>query len=209
MSGQATFYFDVISPWAYLVDVVLRREPLAVDLQLQPVLFAGLLNHFGHKGPAEIDRKRQFTYELATWTAQQLSIPFRMPAVHPFNPIRYLRLILACGSTPQVVSSVFDVLYTDGTDPESAAMWRAVLARLGLKREPPEIDALHIKAALRQNTEAAATQGVFGVPTLMVENRLFWGLDSLPMLRAFLRGDPLYDSEAMRAARDAKIGARR
>ena len=119
MSEQATFYFDVISPWSYLVDVVLRREPLAVDLELRPVLFAGLLNHFGHKGPADIERKRQFTYELATWTAQQLAIPFRMPAVHPFNPIRYLRLILACGGTPQVVSSVFDVLYTDGADPES------------------------------------------------------------------------------------------
>lgn len=209
MSGQAIFYFDVISPWSYLVDVVLRREPLPVDLELRPVLFAGLLNHFGHKGPAEIERKRQFTYEMCTWTAQQLAIPFRMPAVHPFNPIRYLRLILACGGTPQVVSSVFDVLYTDGADPESEAMWRAVLARLALEREPPEIDAPHIKAALRQNTEAAAAQGVFGVPTLTVENRLFWGLDSLPMLRAFLRGDPQYDSEAMRAAREAKTGARR
>ena len=78
MSVQATFYFDVISPWSYLVDVMLRRDPLPVDLQLRPVLFAGLLNHFGHKGPAEIERKRQFTYELATWTAQQLDIPFRM-----------------------------------------------------------------------------------------------------------------------------------
>ena len=169
MSEQATFYFDVISPWSYLVDVVLRREPLPVDLELRPVLFAGLLNHFGHKGPAEIDRKRQFTYELCTWTAQQLAIPFRMPAVHPFNPIRYLRLILACGGTPQVVSSVFDVLYTDGADPESEATWRSVLTRLGLEREPPDIGAPHIKAALRQNTEAAAAQGVFGVPTLTVE----------------------------------------
>jgi 2-hydroxychromene-2-carboxylate isomerase len=209
MSGRATFYFDVISPWSYLVDVVLRREPLPVDLELRPVLFAGLLNHFGHKGPAEIERKRQFTYEMCTWTAQQLAIPFRMPAVHPFNPIRYLRLILACGGTPQVVSSVFDVLYTDGADPESEAMWRAGLTRRRLDREPPELDTPHINAAHRQNTEAAAAQGVFGVPTLTVENRLFWGLDSLPMLRAFLRGDPQYDSEAMRAAREAKIGARR
>ena len=209
MSVRATFYFDVISPWSYLVDVMLRREPLPVDLQLRPVLFAGLLNHFGHKGPAEIERKRRFTYELATWTAQQLDIPFRMPVAHPFNPIRYLRLILACGGTPQVVSAVFDVLYTDGVDPESDATWRAALARLGLEREPPDIGAPHIKAELRKNTEVAANEGVFGVPTVVVDGRLFWGLDSLPMLRAFLRGDPRYDSEAMRAARETEIGARR
>ena len=132
-----------------------------------------------------------------------------MPAAHPFNPIRYLRLILACGGTPRVVSAVFDVLYSDGADPESDATWRAALARLGLEREPPDIVAPHIKAALRENTEAAAHEGVFGVPTLVVDGRLFWGVDSLPMLRAFLRGDPRYDSEAMRTARETRVGVRR
>jgi 2-hydroxychromene-2-carboxylate isomerase len=207
MSVRATFYFDVISPWSYLVDVMLRREPLPVDLQLRPVLFAGLLNHFGHKGPAEIERKRQFTYELATWTAQQLEIPFRMPVAHPFNPIRYLRLILACGGTPRVVSAVFDVLYSDGADPESDATWRAALARLGLECEPLDIAAPHIESALRETRKQRPTRRV-RVPTVVVDGRLFWGLDSLPMLRAFLRGDPRYDSEAMRAARETEIGAR-
>ena len=107
---QAVLYFDVISPWACLMERTLQQDPLPVALERRPVLFAGLLNAFGHKGPAEIERKRRLTYELCTWKAQQQGMPFLMPAVHPFNPLRYLRLIIALGATGQVVSAVFDQL---------------------------------------------------------------------------------------------------
>jgi 2-hydroxychromene-2-carboxylate isomerase len=208
-SSAATFHFDVVSPWSYLADVVLQRDPLRVEVQPRPVLFAGLLKHFEHKGPAEIKSKRVLTYELATWTAQQLDIPFVMPSVHPFNPIRYLRLLIATGCRPRAISAMFETIYTCGEDPASDGVWEAVLERLGLERTPPEIDAPEVKTALRDNTNAAAAQGVFGVPTITIDDRLFWGLDSLPMLRAYLRGDPAFNSSAMRAARSVREGVRR
>ncbi len=203
------FYFDVISPWACLMDRALRQEPLPIALERRPVLFAGLLNAFGHKGPAEIERKRRFTYELCTWTAQQQGIPFRMPATHPFNPLRYLRLILALGATPQAVSAVFDQLYASGCDPDSEAAWQATLERLGASEAHLRLDSPKIKARLRENTGSAAAEGVFGVPTITVGERLFWGLDSLSMLRAYLRGDPGLDSPAMQAATNVRFGATR
>lgn len=199
----------VISPWACLMDHALRREPLSVPLKRRPVLFAGLLNAFGHKGPAEIERKRRFTYELCTWTAQELGIPFVMPAVHPFNPLRYLRLIVALGATPAVVSAVFDTLYTTGCDPESPEAWQDVLDRLGGEASALDLDAPEVKNRLKDNTTHAASEGVFGVPTIVVGERLFWGLDALPMLRAHLQGDPRLTSPAMRAAGGARFGAHR
>jgi 2-hydroxychromene-2-carboxylate isomerase len=208
-AGPAIFHFDVISPWSYLADVMLQREPLPVPLQPRPVLFAGLLKHFEHKGPAEIDRKRVLTYELATWTAQQLEIPFVMPSVHPFNPIRYLRLLIVRGCEPRAISAMFETIYTCGEDPASDGVWEAVLERLGLARAPAEIDAPEVKNVLRNNTELAAAQGVFGVPTITIDDRLFWGLDSLPMLRAYLRGDAAFNTHAMRAARSVRDGVRR
>jgi 2-hydroxychromene-2-carboxylate isomerase len=68
------------------------------------------------------------------------------------------------------------------------------------------IEAPAVKQQLRDNTDAAVAAGVFGVPTILVEGHLFWGEDSLPMLRAYLAGDPVFDSPAMLAAR---YGARR
>ncbi len=208
-AAPAVLYFDVISPWACLMDHVLRRDPLSVPLERRAVLFAGLLNAFGHKGPAEIERKRHFTYELCTWTAQELGIPFVMPAVHPFNPLRYLRLIVALGSTPVVVSTVFDALYTTGCDPESPEAWQDVLERLGIEASVPDLDTPEVKGQLKNNTTQASGEGVFGVPTIVVGERLFWGVDALPMLRAHLRGDSRLASPAMQAAGKVHFGAHR
>lgn len=206
---QGVFYFDVISPWACLMDHALRRDPLPVPLERRPVLFAGLLNAFGHKGPAEIERKRRFTYELCTWTAQEQGTPFIMPSVHPFNPLRYLRLIIALGATPAVVSAVFDQLYTTGCDLDSKEAWQSLLERLDVTEASLVLDAPEVKARLKDNTTRAAAEGVFGVPTITVGERLFWGLDALPMLRAYLRGDPRLESPAMQAAASVRFGASR
>ena len=128
----ATLYFDVVSPYAYIMDVLLRRASLPLEITLKPVLFAGLLKAHDNKGPAEIPRKRQYTYELCTWLAQRHDIPFRMPPVHPFNPIRYLRLIIALGSSRVVASAVFDSLYREGADPDDPRIWRALTVALGV-----------------------------------------------------------------------------
>ncbi len=211
LKSHGVFYFDVISPWACLMDHALRHDPLPITLERRPVLFAGLLNTFGSKGPAEIESKRLFTYELCTWSAQQQGIPFVMPSVHPFNPLRYLRLILALDDKPEVVSVVFDQLYTTGCDPDSAQAWQDMLDRLGLTEAEAAVRMAtpEVKARLRENTAQAAEGGVFGVPTISVGGRLFWGLDSLPMLRAYLRGDAGMDSPAMRAVGKVRFGATR
>src|SRR5262245_47855388 len=188
--SRGILYFDVVSPWAYLMDAILRRDPLPIELERRPVLFAGLLNSFGHKGPAEIERKRRFTYELCTWTAQQRGVAFEIPAVHPFNPLRYLRLIVGLDGKPDIVSAVLDALYTSGVDPESDAVWENLLSKLGVTAAASGMHMPAVKDRLRNNTTDAATAGIFGVPTITVGDRLFWGVDSLPMLRAYLRGDP-------------------
>jgi hypothetical protein len=62
---------------------------------------------------------------------------------------------------------------------------------------------------LRENTSQAVAAGVFGVPTICVDGKLFWGLDSLPMLRAYLRGDAGMDTPAMQAVGKVRFGATR
>ncbi|MFZ0460010.1 MAG: 2-hydroxychromene-2-carboxylate isomerase [Rhodoplanes sp.] len=205
----ATLYFDVVSPFAYLLDAMLRRTDLPLALERKPALLAGLLNARGNKGPAEIPSKRTYIYEFCTYRAHVCGIPFQIPAVHPFNPLRYLRLIIALGSTPEVASAVFDALYATGADPDAPSTWRGLAQTLGLADPDALIEAPAVKQQLRDNTDAAVAAGVFGVPTILVGDRLFWGEDSLPMLSAYLAGDPVFDSPAMLAARTARYGARR
>lgn len=207
--GSCIFYFDVISPWAALMEFTLRAAPLPVKIEPRPVLFAGLLNAFGHKGPAEIERKRILTYELCTWTAQAAGMPFIMPAVHPFNPLRYLRLIIALDSRADVISHVFDQLFTTGCDPLGEEAWQQLHERLGMKVGSLALDAPALKTRLRANTDQAAADGIFGVPTLTIGDKLFWGADSLPMARAYLAADPAFDSPAMLAAARVRFGTER
>lgn len=206
---SATLYFDVISPFAYLLDAVLAREPLALPVRPVPVLFAGLLKAHAHKGPAEIPRKRTFTYEHSAWLAHRLGVPFRMPAVHPFNPLRYLRLIVALEADPMVTATVFRTLFASGRDPGATQTWLDLLAELAIDPADPRLEAATVKEALRANTEEAVAAGVFGVPTLLIGEQLFWGLDALPMARAWLAGDAFFAGEDFRAIASVGVGAQR
>ena len=89
MTVSVDWYFDFVSPYSY---ISLHRLPeLDARIVYKPVLFAGLLNHWGQKGPAEIPAKRLWTYRYCAWRAGVLGIPFRFPAAHPFNPLQHLR----------------------------------------------------------------------------------------------------------------------
>ena len=207
------FYFDPISPFAYLA---FERLPHALDglsysVAYRPVLFAGLLSHWGQKGPAEIEPKRAWTFRHVHWMAHRNGIEMRTPAQHPFNPLALLRLALACapeGGTPNrfVCEQVFRHVWRGGGDPNDAARLAALAAQLAPVRDPAG-DA--VKRDLRDGTAAAVAMGVFGVPTIEVDGRLFWGLDSLEMLGACLRGDAWFDTPAWDAAALAPPGVKR
>ncbi|MCW7537232.1 DsbA family protein [Aquabacterium sp. A7-Y] len=194
---QLRFYFDVISPYAWMA---FERLPLALqgishEVRWQPVLFAGLLEHHGQLGPAEIAPKREWTYRQAGWLARRLGLPMQRPAVHPFNPLPLLRLAVACAGpqgTPNrwVCETLFRHVWTSGENPEDPARLPDLVARLAPRRDPGSVE---VKEALRAATADAAARGVFGVPTIEVDGRLFWGLDSLEMLREYLLGDPWFD----------------
>jgi 2-hydroxychromene-2-carboxylate isomerase len=72
MALSVDWYFDFVSPFSY---ICLHRLPeIDVPMNFKPVLFAGLLNHWGQKGPAEIPAKRRWTYRWCTWWANELGI---------------------------------------------------------------------------------------------------------------------------------------
>ena len=200
-----TFWFDPVSPFAYLA---FERLPQALEgcshaVTYRPLLFAGLLAHWGQKGPAEVEPKRAWTFRHVAWLAHQHGIRLDTPAVHPFNPLPLLRLALACGPNRRVVEAVMRHAWVgggDATDPTSVA---ALTQSLAPARDPASAE---VKNELRAATDEAIARGVFGVPTFELDGRLFWGVDALPMLRAALRGDAWFAGPAWDAAAQPRPG---
>jgi len=202
-----TWHFDFVSPFAYICLHRLKELPPGIEIEYRPVLFAGLLGHWGQKGPAEIASKRRYTYRWCTWWAQRLGIPFRFPAGHPFNPLHHLRLAIACGSTPDAVQRIFEALWTSGTDPADPARFATLCEELHISQD--KLATPELKDALRRSTEEAAARGVFGVPTFEVDGELFWGADSVEFVRAFLADPSVVRNDEMRRLDGLPVAAAR
>lgn len=210
MSRQIDWYFDFISPFAYLQFVHLERLPADVEVRLVPVLFAGLLGHWEHKGPAEIPAKRVQTYRYCHWLAHRLGVPYRTPPAHPFNPLAALRLAIALGATRSVVAAIFDYVWGGGGDVDDRAAFAAFARTLGVDDLDSRIAATAVKDTLRSNTADAIARGVYGVPTAAIDGELFWGFDTTELLLDYL-ADPgvLATAEMQRLAALPSAATRR
>ncbi len=182
MPTQAKWYFDFVSPFSYLQFKRLDRLPSTLDYDMVPVLFAGLLKRWEHKGPAEISPKRLDTYRYCQWLADRLGVAFQMPKAHPFSPLGYLRLCLSLGSSREVVGAIFDFIWTEGAPVHTEAGIQELANRLGVENLADQLDSPSAKQQLRANTEQAIAEGVYGVPTFVVGTERFWGFDQMEML---------------------------
>ena len=202
------WYFDFISPYSYLA---LERMPwpAGVTVVPKPVLFAGLLKHWGQKGPAEIPAKRAFTYRQAQWIADRAGVPFRFPPRHPFNPVGALRLAVALDCDWNAIRAIFRHIWAEGGDVDTPAGWQALVQRLGIADADARVADPEVKAKLRRNGEEAIAAGVFGVPSLVIDGQVFWGQDASAMALDFIAHPEHFSTPEMRRLADLPVGASR
>lgn len=188
------FFFDFISPYAYLAT---RRLPdllreTSASLTCVPVLFAALLNANGQKGPAEITAKRRYTFVDCWRVAYRNGIPLQGPPTHPFNPLAALRMTVALEAERRwdFIQTLMNAAWAEGkdiSDRETLISLADAFLTPGLslweRSQTPEV-----KEALRRNTDDALQKGVFGVPSFWTEGELFWGCDRMDLLQDFLQG---------------------
>jgi len=194
------FHFDYLSPYAYLawtqVHALAAHHGRAVEPV--PVLFAALLDHWGTKGPAEVPPKRVYVFKDALRSARRLGVPLAPPPQHPFNPLLALRassLPMEPAQRIALVSALFAETWGGGRGVTEPSVIAECASRCGidgetivrLANEPAG------KETLRAASARAVAVGVFGVPTVLADGELFWGLDALPHLDAHLRGDDPVD----------------
>ncbi len=211
------FYFDYISHNAYLAfsQLALLRGRFGRGFTFEPVLFAGLLNHYGQLGPAEVPPKAKWMMLDVVRKARRLGVPIAKPATHPFVPLLALRVSFAPldpESRTRLVDALFRAVWAESVDVSDARAVARVLGAAGFDGEAlvafAQTDAA--KSALRESTERALADGVFGVPSFLVDGKLFWGFDDLPHLELHLAGrDPLEPGDAERFTSYAASARRR
>ena len=208
-----TCYIDFISPYAYLAFEALPKALANSPSYLvvyKPVLFAALLKHHGQLGPAEIAGKREWTYRQVLWQAKEQGTVFDMPQTHPFNPLSLLRLSVACSAqgapNRYVCETIFRHVWQGGGVADDPVRFQALVQQLQPKQS---VDSSEVKAQLKANTDEALMRGVFGVPTFVVDDKLFWGLDALPMMRQYLDNDPWFTAERWQSVEKTSLGISR
>ena len=208
------FHFDFISPYSYLAWQALGPFAKAHELRVEPkpTLFAGLLNQFGHKGPAEIEPKRIYMFKDCLRAAAQLGVPFAPVFSHPFNPLPSLRATLLEMDTQTregLVTDLFRATWAESRDVGSAQVVAEVCAGAGVPNALERIRDPETKQRLVEAGREAIEVGVFGVPTMIVDDELFWGTDSFPHLARYLRGDDPVGLEDVEAWLAVPASARR
>ena len=204
---KATWFFDFISPFAYLQLAQFPKLPNGLHISPVPVVFGGLLKHWGQLGPAEIPPKRRFVYRFFQWNADRLGIRFAMPPRHPYNPIPSLRLCVAAGGGIDHVRAVFDVIYGQGLQPDEPEGIEAMAQALNISDPEAAMSDPQVKDALRGNTDLAIANGVFGVPTFVVGGQVFWGGDATEMMLSYLDNPALFETIEMKRISEMPMGS--
>lgn len=203
------WYLDFISPFAYLASEGLGRLPKNCDIKAHPILFAGLLRHWHTRGPAEIEPMRRFTFRHIRWLADRNNIPLTLPPVHPFNPLKLLRLSIALDNDIDVVQRLFRFVWAEGRSSDDPEHWQSLVQELGVNDADSKIGADKVKNQLRQNGENAIAAGLFGVPSFVVDEEIFWGFDAMDFLLAYLQDPAVLQSPGMRAVDNMPDGLSR
>ncbi|WP_130927546.1 2-hydroxychromene-2-carboxylate isomerase [Pseudomonas sp. Sample_14] len=198
MTKTVEFYFDLGSPTTYLAHTQLAK--ICADTQSEliyiPMLLGGVFKATGNASPAMIPAKGRYMFQDLDRFAKRYGVQLRFNPHFPINTLILMRAVTGMQMRqPQrfaeFVDCLFRALWVEGrnlNDPQAIA---AVLTENGF--DPQEIMALtndeSVKAALKENTEAAIKRGVFGAPSMFIGDQLFFGQDRLDFLEEALRPD--------------------
>lgn len=206
--ARLEFWFDFSCPFAYVastqVESLARRT--GAELDLRPMLLGGVFKARGtpqNLAATLNPAKARHNLDDMRRQAQRVGVPLRMAASHPMRTVEALRCVLASGLSLPLIHRFYRAYWDENADISQPVVLERAIAEVGL--EPAAILARagspEIKDELRRRTDEAVARGVFGVPTYVVGDALFWGQDRADMVEAALGGRP----EAPRPAPTAAI----
>ena len=185
MTKSIDFYFDFISPYSYLahkkIDIIKTKDD--INFIYKPVLVGGLHNLQGITGPAFIKPKLKHMINDCNLIAKKNDSNFIWNTKFPINSLNIMRGYLFINKETKnlYLNAIFDAYWKDNLDISDEETFKNILIKC--KIDPDNffegVKDQKIKDELKNITQAAHDSDIFGVPTFVVNDKIFWGQDRL------------------------------
>ena len=180
------FYFDFISPYSFLAHKQIRKieDKEGVKIIYKPVLLGGLHNLHGIKAPAFIPAKAKHMVRDCKLIAEKNNIRFKFNSYFPIRSLNLMRGVLVAEEDnikKYYIDNIFNTIWQDGLNMNDAIVIQKILQNMTVNPKTFSLRTTSslIKDLLRKKTNEAYEKGVFGAPTFVVNNKIFWGQDRI------------------------------
>ena len=205
MSKNVEFYYDFSSPYTYIASKRIEEIVLGngATLEWKPFLLGGLFNEIGSTPAVQIDNKIRYLKEDTQECARYYGVEFNYPDLFPLNSVRCMRGAFAVSEQDKLVEYnhlMFREYFVEGKDLSRQEVLAESVATIGIDSEwfLTRIAEQDIKDMLRDETNSAIERGVFGAPTIFVDDKMYWGSDRLTFWTAILKRADLHTKVPLR-----------
>ena len=186
MINSFDFYFDFISPYSFLAHKEIKKieNKESIKIKYKPILLGGLHNLHGIKAPAFIPAKAKHMIRDCKLIAEKNNIKFKFNSYFPIRSLNLMRGVLVAEEDNiknYYIDNIFNTIWQDGLNMNDDIIIQKVLKNLNINPKTFFLRSTSslIKDSLRNKTSDAYKKGIFGAPTFVVNNRIFWGQDRL------------------------------
>ena len=180
------FYFDFISPYSFLAhkEIIKIEKKNSIKIKYKPILLGGLHNLHGIKAPAFIPAKAKHMIRDCKLIAEKNKIKFKFNSYFPIKSLNLMRGVFVAEEDnykSHYIDSIFNSIWQDGLNMNDENVIQKVLKNLNINPKTFHLRSASssIKDSLRKKTNEAYEKGIFGAPSFVSNNKIFWGQDRL------------------------------
>ena len=180
------FYFDFVSPYSFLAHKLIKKieNREGIKIRYNPILLGGLHNLHGIKAPAFIPAKAKHMIRDCKLIAEKNEIKFKFNSYFPIRSLNLMRGVLVAEEDnikSHYIDNIFNTIWQDGLNMNDDVIIEKVLKNLNVNPKTfiLRITSSLIKESLRKKTSEAYIKGIFGAPTFVANNKIFWGQDRI------------------------------
>tara|TARA_A100001011_G_scaffold367758_1_gene421437 strand:- start:9 stop:596 length:588 start_codon:yes stop_codon:yes gene_type:complete len=180
------FYFDFISPYSFLAHKEIKKieKKFSIKVQYKPILLGGLHNLHGIKAPAFIPAKARHMIRDCKLIAEKNKVKFKFNSYFPIRSLNLMRGVLVAEEDnfkSYYVDTIFNSIWQDGLNMNDDNVVQKVLKNLNVNPKTFFLRSASasIKDSLRKRTSDAYDKGIFGAPSFVSNNKVFWGQDRI------------------------------
>jgi 2-hydroxychromene-2-carboxylate isomerase len=180
------FYFDFVSPYSYLAHKEVRKieKKNSISIKYKPILLGGLHNLHGIKAPAFIPAKAKHMIRDCKLIAEKYKIKFKFNSYFPIKSLNLMRGVLVAEEDNfknYYIDNIFNSIWQDGLNMNDENVIQKVIKNLNVNPKTFLLrsNSSSVKESLKKITNDAYEKSIFGAPTFVSNNKIFWGHDRI------------------------------